>query len=118
MELEKQVKNWQSVAELADEVEEGHIEYEKQLQDDVDNKNREIQELQIEMKNQNAKIADLNKTVSNFRNLVSEIQLGKEVGRPFLWLSIWLPFSEKITYRAKRWMGEPLLQIRAVPMTR
>lgn len=58
-ELEQQIEHLNSLNEAADDVEEGHLEYEAQLQAELDSKDIELQETYRQIKEGQSKIEDL-----------------------------------------------------------
>jgi dynactin 1 len=72
--LKVAVEDLESLKELNDELEQNHIEHEKQLQDDIEEREAQYIELARKSSSQDETITDLEYTISRFRELVTNLQ--------------------------------------------
>jgi len=68
------IEELEMLKELADELEEQHIEAEKALQEDLDAKEMEVHEQSNKIKELQASLEDYEGTISQFRELVLQLQ--------------------------------------------
>jgi dynactin 1 len=68
------IEDLEALKELNDELEETHIETEKQLQEDIDFKDIQIREMRKKIENFSETVADYENTIGQFRDLVSSLQ--------------------------------------------
>ncbi|TPX35279.1 hypothetical protein SmJEL517_g02234 [Synchytrium microbalum] len=70
-ELAAAVEDLEALKELNDEIEENHLETEKQLQTDIDSKEALLRDVRRKLELQDESMADYERTMSQFRELVS-----------------------------------------------
>ncbi|CAG8527533.1 5155_t:CDS:10, partial [Dentiscutata heterogama] len=73
-EMKNTIEDLEALKELNDELEESHIENEKQLQEEIDRKDMQIREYKRRIESTDEANADYENTISNFRELVATLQ--------------------------------------------
>ncbi|KAL1914447.1 uncharacterized protein VTP21DRAFT_8899 [Calcarisporiella thermophila] len=73
-EMRKTIEDLEELKELNDQLEEDHVENEKQLQQEIDHKDMLLREQQQRIKSLEDTNADYQNTISQFRNLVGNLQ--------------------------------------------
>lgn len=73
-EMHAVIQDLEALKELNDELEENHVENEKHMQEEIDLKDHQIREYQKQMDNLEDSMLDYEGTISQFRELVINLQ--------------------------------------------